>query len=80
MRDHNKEGKAMPPVFKTIVNASVWILFLNGILLVLVTLFTFSRAYLNGEKTPIVGLVACAAGTFAFIMTCIAVWIRKKLE
>lgn len=70
----------MPHVFKTIVNTSVWILFIKGILLILVTIFTFSRAYINGETTPIVGLVSCAAGTFAFGMTCIAVWIRKKIE
>ena len=70
----------MPHVFKTIVNASVWILFIKGILLIFVTIFTFSRAYLNGETTPIAGLVSCAAGTFAFGMTCIAVWIRKKVE
>jgi hypothetical protein len=70
----------MPPVFKTIVNTSIWILFMKGVLLVLVTLYTFGRAYLNGEKTPIVGLLACAAGTFAFSMTCVVVWIRKKLE
>ena len=70
----------MPSVFKTIVNASIWILFIKGILLVFVTIFTFSRAYLNGEATPIMGLVACAAGTYAFSMTCVAVWIRKKVE
>ena len=70
----------MPHVFKMIVNTSVWILFVKGILLILVTIFTFGRAYLNGETTPIVGLSSCAAGTFAFGMTCIAVWIRKKVE
>jgi hypothetical protein len=70
----------MPPVFKTIVNVSVWILFIKGILLALVTFYTFGRAYLNGEGTPIVGIASCAAGTFAFTMTCIAVWIRRKLE
>ena len=70
----------MPHVFKTIVNTSVWILFIKGILLILVTIFTFSRAYINGETTPIVGLVSCAAGTFAFGMACISVWIRKKIE
>ena len=70
----------MPQVFKTIVNTSVWILFIKGILLILVTIFTFSQAYLNSKTTPIVGVASCAAGTFAFGMTCIAVWIRKKIE
>ena len=70
----------MQPAFKTIVNASIWILFIKGILLMLVTFYTFGRAYLNNGETPIVGIASCAAGTFAFSMTCIAVWIRKKLE
>jgi len=70
----------MPPVFKTIVNASVWILFVKGILLVFVTFYTFSRAYLDGRGTPIIGIASCAAGTFAFGMACVTVWIRKKLE
>jgi hypothetical protein len=70
----------MPPVFKTIVNACVWILFIKGILIAVVTIFTFGRAYLNGGPTPIVGAASCAAGTLAFGMTCVAVLIRKKVE
>ncbi len=70
----------MPPRFKTIVNASIWILFIKGILIALVTLYTFGRAYLNGEGTPIVGVASCAGGTLAFIAACTAVWIRHKLD
>jgi len=70
----------MPHVFKMIVNASVWILFIKGILLILVTIFTFGQAYLSGKGTPTVGIASCAAGTFAFGMTCIAVWVREKVE
>ena len=70
----------MPPVFKNIVNASVWILFIKGILIALVTVFTFARAYLDGEATPLVGVAACAARTFAFTMACVAVLIRRKLD
>jgi len=70
----------MPPVFKTIVSVSVWILFLKGLLIALVTIYTVGRAYLAGETTPMVGVAACAAGTFAFIMTCVAAWIRQKVE
>jgi hypothetical protein len=70
----------MPPIFKTIVNASIWILFVKGILLALVTFYTFGRAYLGGEGTPMIGLASCAAGTFAFTMACVAVWVRHKLE
>ena len=70
----------MPSVFKTIVNASIWILFIKGILIALVTIYTFGRAFLIGGGTPIIGVVSCIAGTFAFIMACVAVWIRRKLE
>jgi hypothetical protein len=70
----------MSPVFKTIVNASVWILFVKGILIAMVTVFTFTRAYIEGEATPLVGVAGCAAGTFAFTMACVAVLIRRKLD
>jgi hypothetical protein len=70
----------MPPVFKTIINASVWILFVKGVLIALVTMYTMSRAYLAVETTPMVGVAACAAGTFAFAMTCVAALIRHKVE
>jgi hypothetical protein len=70
----------MPPVFKTIVNASVWILFIKGILVAMVTIFVFARAYLNGEGTPKIGIASCVAGTFAFGMACVAVLIRRKLD
>ena len=69
----------MPPIFKTIVTACVWILFIKGVLIALVTMYTMSRAYLVGEATPMVGVAGCAAGTFAFAMTCYAAQIRHKL-
>ena len=53
----------MPSVFKTIINVSVWILFVKGLLIALVTIYTVGRAYLAGETTPLVGVAACAAGT-----------------
>jgi hypothetical protein len=70
----------MPAVFKTIINASVWILFIKGVVSVFVTICIMSRAYLSGETTPMVGVATCAAGTFAFAMTCVAAWIRHKVE
>jgi hypothetical protein len=33
-----------------------------------------------GETLPIVAVAACGAGSFAFILTCIAAWLRKKVE
>lgn len=70
----------MPNIFKTIVNISIWLLFIKGVLAALVTIYTILMAYIDGEKTPLVGVISCAVGSFAFIMACIAVWIRKKIE
>jgi hypothetical protein len=70
----------MQPIFKSVVSASIWILFIKGVLIMLVTLFTFAQAYLNGKATPMTGVAACAAGTFAFAMACVAVLIRRKIE
>jgi len=70
----------MPTVFKTIVNASVWILFAKGLLIALATLYTAGKAFLDGDTLPIVAVASCAAGSFAFILACLAVWIRKKVE
>ena len=70
----------MPPVFKTIINISVWILFIKGLLIALVTIYTVSRAFMAGETLPMVGVAACGAGSFAFILTCLAAWLRQKVE
>ena len=70
----------MPPVLKTIVNLAIWILFIKSLLIVGVTIYTFSRAYLAGGPSPMVEVAACAAGTFSFTMACVAVMIRKKLD
>ena len=70
----------MPPVFKTIINISVWILFIKGLLMALATVYTASMAFLSGETLPIVVVAACAAGSFAFILACVAAWLRKKVE
>ena len=70
----------MPPVFKTIISASVWILFVKGVLIAAATLYTAGKALLDGETLPMVAVASCAAGSFAFILACVAAWIRKKVE
>jgi len=70
----------MPPVFKTVINVSVWILFVKGLLIALATLYTAGRAFFNGETLPMVAVAACAAGSFAFILACTAAWVRKQVE
>ena len=46
----------MPPVFKNIINISVWILFIKGLLIAIVTIYTIGKALLAGETTPMVGV------------------------
>ena len=70
----------MPPVFKTVINISVWILFAKGLLIAVATLYTAGKAFLDGEPLPMVAVAACAAGSFAFILACVAVWLRKKVD
>ncbi len=70
----------MPPIFKTIISISVWLLFIKGLLLIPVTFYTFGQAFLNGEPTPMVGVMACAGGTFALLSACCAAWIRKVAD
>jgi hypothetical protein len=67
-------------VHRSIVDVSIAMLFIKGLLLVPVTIYTFARALLARERTPAVGVASCAAGTFAFGMACLAVWIRKQLD
>lgn len=63
-----------------IVDTSIALLFTKGPLLVPVTVYTFTRAYLAREPTPLVGVASCAAGTFAFAMACFAAWVRRQLD
>jgi hypothetical protein len=70
----------MKPIYKTLLNPLIWILLVKGLLLIPVTFYTFGQAFLYGELSPIVGIASCAAGTFAFAMACVAIWIRDHLK
>ena len=70
----------MKPIFKTLLNLSIWILFVKGLLLIPVTFYTFGLAFLYGELSPILGIASCAASTFAFSMACLAIWIRDHMQ
>ena len=69
----------MRAVDRAIVDASIGLLFVKGLLMVPVTIYTFARAYRAREPTPAVGVASCAAGTFAFAMASVAVWVRRQL-
>ena len=71
----------MPNSFKSIINVSVWILFLKGLLAVGLTLYLIIKAFVDGDTLPMFGAAAgCAVGTMAFTMACLTAWIRKKVE
>jgi hypothetical protein len=70
----------MSPIFKTILNITIWILFIKGIVLIPITLYTTGQAYLNQGTMSIVGLASCATGTFAFTMACIIIWIKQQIK
>jgi hypothetical protein len=70
----------MPRIFKTLINVSVWMLFFKGCLAVVITLYTTFGALIDGETVPMVAWVGCLAGAFAFTMSCVAAWIRQKVE
>jgi hypothetical protein len=70
----------MPKIFKTVINISIWVLFAKGVLATLVTLYFLIKAFVDGGQLPMVVVASCAVGCFAYILACIAAWIRKKVE
>jgi hypothetical protein len=70
----------MPHIFKTIINISVWMLFLKAVLATGVTLYFLIKVFVDGEDLPMVVVASCAVGCFAYILACVAVWIKKKFE
>jgi hypothetical protein len=73
-----KEGK-MAPIFKTIINISIWLMFIKGIVAMGVTLYILAL-YFNGQASIMEGVASCAVATFAFIMACTAILIKSKLK
>ena len=69
----------MSPVFKTIINISICMLFLKAVLATLVTLWFLIKAFIDGGQLPMVVVVSCAIGCFAYILACIAIWIKQKV-
>jgi hypothetical protein len=69
----------MPNIFKTIINISVWMLFLKAVLATLVTLYFLIKTLVDGTFLPMVVVASCAVGCFAYILACIAVRIRQKV-
>lgn len=70
----------MPPIFKSFVTISVWLLFIKAWLISFVAAYTILMAMGTGKTPPMEGVVACLAGGVEFILACVGAWLRKKLE
>jgi hypothetical protein len=70
----------MSPIFKNMLNLAIWILFFKGIALIPVTLYIAGQAFSTGGNLMMVGLASCAAGTFAFTMACVIIWIKHQVK
>ena len=69
----------MSPIFKTMLNIAIWILFFKGIILIPITLYITGQALLAGGPLLMVVLASCATGTFAFTMACVIIWIKHQV-
>lgn len=70
----------MSPIFKTMLNLAIWILFFKGVILIPITIYITGQAFLTGGPLLMVALAACATGTFAFTMACVIIWIKHQVE
>ena len=71
----------MSPIFRTMLNIAIWILFFKGIILIPITLYITGQAFSAGGTMPMmVALASCATGTFAFTMACVIIWIKHQVE
>ena len=70
----------MPSIFKGLISIIVWILFIKGCIGVILTESMLMGSLLGGQPAPIDASIASAVTSFAFILACIAAWIRKKVE
>jgi hypothetical protein len=70
----------MSKAYKTILDIAIWLLFIKGLLTIPLTFFTIGQALLGGKYSPIIGIASCAAGTLAFAMASLAVYLRSRIQ
>lgn len=75
-----KEWVIMKNRYTIIMDVIIWVLFFKGILLIPITLYVTWKALFRGKYSLSVGIASCVAGTFAFSMSCVALWLKSKLE
>lgn len=77
---NQKEWVFVKNRYNILTDVIIWLLFIKGIVLIPITLYTTWKALFRGTAPLIVGIASCAAGTFALSMSCVAIWLESKLE
>lgn len=68
----------MSPIYGTIIDIIIWILFFKGLVLMPITGY-LTKAFLSGQAAAYEPISACVAGTFAFSMSCVVIFIKHKM-
>jgi uncharacterized membrane protein len=68
----------MPPIFKALITISVWVLFIIGCFATITTGIAMGTG--TPDKMSMAAVVNGIGGIVAFILACVAAWLRKKLE
>lgn len=67
----------MPVIFKTLANVVVWILFIGGCLLVLLSLVLMAR---DGGARLVEALRFLGGAGFLLFLSVVTAWFRKQLD
>jgi hypothetical protein len=70
----------MPPVLKTLVTISVWVLFIVGWIATITTGVMMVMAGMAGVLPPMVAVVNGSAGGAFFILACVGAKIRQGMK
>ena len=70
----------MPPIFKAVITISVWVLFIVGWCATISTGIVMVSTSEMPQTMPMAAVVNGIGGCVAFILACVAAWIRKKVE
>jgi hypothetical protein len=70
----------MPPIFKALITIIVWSLFIIGCIATITTGIVMASTNEMPQTMPLAAVVNGIGGCFAFILACVAAWLRKKVE
>lgn len=70
----------MPPIFKAVITISVWVLFIKGLIAAVVGCVMTGIAVMWGDTPSMVYVAVSGCGVAALTLTCVAAWLRQKVE